>query len=155
MAARVSPVQATTLVPDVFVNLDGVTYEDDLSLGGIVVEDMSIPFSFSAYGGTVSGSVRSRVVLSGGGIYDFHWRVFNDEESAGAICRWRIDGFLEDIYEANWRIDSLGDVTAGMALLFCDSGGFVNFYFTDDGGAASLLPGLSNHFLHIRADAPH
>lgn len=153
MAAWMSPVQATVLVPDSFTDLDGITYEDDNSLFGVVIEDMSIPFSFSAYGGTVSGSVQSRVVLNENGTYDFYWRVFNDAESAGAIYSWRIGGFLEDIYDANWRIDSLGDVATSMALLFSDPGGFVNFYFTDDAGAATLLPGLSSHFFYIRSDA--
>lgn len=155
MVAWVSPVQATVLVPDSFTDLDGITYDDDNSLFGVVIEDMSIPFSFSAYGGTVSGSVQSRVVLNENGTYDFYWRVFNDAESAGAIYSWRIGGFLEDIYDANWRIDSLGDVATSMALLFSDPGGFVNFYFTDDAGAATLLPGLSSHFFYIRSDATH
>lgn len=145
--------QATLLIPDAFVNLDGTTSADEPWLAGTVVEDIDVAFSFSAYGGTVNGTVQNRVVLADDGTYDFYWRIFNDANSAGAIYSWRIGEFLTSAYNANWRIDGLGDVAPTMAYLFGAFDGFVNFYFQDEAGAATLLPGLSSTFFFFDTDA--
>lgn len=148
-----SRVHADVLVPDTFVPLDGTTVVLEPWLAGTVVEDVMTAFSFAAYDGIVSGTVQNRVVLADDGTYDFYWRVFNDANSAGAVYSWRIGGFVTDNYLANWRIDGLGDVAPSMAYLFGSLGGFVNFYFVDEAGASTLLPGMSSNFFFFDTDA--
>lgn len=147
--------QADLLIPDNFVDLSGTTSADEPWLAGTVVEDVMTAFSFSAYGGTVSGSVQNRVVLADDGTYDFYWRVFNDENSAGAIYSWRIGGFVIDSYNANYRIDGLGDIAPSSAYLFGVDGGYVNFYFLNEAGAPSLSAGLSSNFFFFDTDATY
>lgn len=148
-----SRTHADVLVPDSFVPLDGTTVVLEPWLAGTVVEDVMTSFAFAAYDGIVSGTVQNRVVLADDGTYDFYWRVFNDANSAGAVYSWRIGNFLADSYLANWRIDGLGDVAPSLAYLFGGLDGNVNFYFVDDAGAATLLPGLSSTFFFFDTDA--
>lgn len=160
LAATAVPSLAVTLIPDTFVALPGTTSAAEPQLAGTVLVDLSQPFSFSAYGGTVSGSVQSRVVRSSlDGTLDFYWRVFNDDNSAGAIQDLRLGGFVAPEYNANWRIDGLGDKGPSVALLFggAQAGqGFINFRFfaaspTEPG--AGLLPGESSKFILMDTSA--
>jgi hypothetical protein len=160
LATAAAPSLAVALIPDTFVALPGTTVAAEPQLAGTVLADVSQPFSFSAYGGTVSGSVQSRVVRSSvDGTLDFYWRVFNDANSAGAIQDLRLGAFVAPEYNANWRIDGLGDKGPSVGYLFggAQAGqGFVNFRFyagspTEPG--AGLLPGESSNFILMDTSA--
>lgn len=126
---------ATILTPGVSTNLTGAHNDGSpgsiTTLTGNVVQDDLISFSFSAYGGTVSGTTQVRVVQSTvDGTYDFYWRVINDANSAGAIGDLRIGNFFTSTYDADFRTDGVGDVGPDSAFLFDANAGFVNFNFS-------------------------
>jgi hypothetical protein len=111
------------------------------------------PFSFAAYGGTVSGSVQSRVVRSSvDGTLDFYWRVINDASSAGAITSLRIGNFYVPVYDADYRIDGVGDVAPDAARRFATPN--VDFLFGGAGGKA-LGPGASSNFMFFDTNATY
>jgi len=131
--------------------LSGTTVAAKPQLEGTVLEDDTVPFSFAAFGGTVSGSVQSRVVRSDvNGTLAFYWRVFNDANSAAAITSFRIGNFYVPVYDADFRTDGLGDVGPNAALRFATPD--VNFLF---GGAAGggLGPGASSLFMFLDTQA--
>jgi hypothetical protein len=101
---------AATLNPGDTLPLSGTTVIASPNLAGNVVEDQLVPFSFAAYGGTVSGQVQVRVVSAVDNTCDFYWRVFNDANSSGLIGNFRVGEFYTSIYKADYRIDGLGDV---------------------------------------------
>ncbi len=140
--------QAVILVPDAWVDLPGIA-----GPGGTVIEDDVVGFSFSAYGGTVSGSVQNRVIQQGDGTLVFAWRLFNDANSAGVIQDFRLGNFLLPVYDSDWSNTSLGDEGPNRAFLFLGSGGFINYNFAVTGGAPGLRPGLSSKFIFIMSDA--
>lgn len=147
-------VQAVTLSLDTFTALPGTSVALEPSLAGTVMEDLVTPFSFSAYGGTVSGTVQNRVVHSIDGSYDFYWRVINDANSAGIIQDLRIGNFFTGSYNANYRIDGLGDTSPTQAYLFSNPVGYLNFNFNSPVGAAGgLAPGSGSRFFFLDTDA--
>jgi hypothetical protein len=150
LAMFVGSANAVVLTPGSFVALPGTTSAAEPNLAGTVVVDELADFSFAAYGGTVSGQVQIRVVESDDNTMDFYWRVFNDAESSGAIADFRIGEFFTSTYNANYRIDGLGDDAPDQALLFDDPfDGYVNFNFGDGG----LLAGTSSNFFFLDTDA--
>lgn len=131
--------------------LNGTTLAAKPQLAGTVVEDDISNFSFAAYGGTVTGSVQSRVVRSDvDGTYDFYWRVFNDANSSGAITSFRVADFVTSVYDADFRIDGLGDTAPDSVLLF--SYPALNFLFGAAGGS-TLGPGASSNFMFLDTNA--
>jgi hypothetical protein len=131
--------------------LSGTTLAADPQLAGTVLADDTVAFSFAAYGGTVSGSVQSRVVRSSvDGTLDFYWRVFNDANSAGDITSFRIGNFYTPVYDADYRIDGLGDVAPDAALRFATPN--VNFLFGSLRGS-TLAPGMSSNFMFLDTNA--
>lgn len=152
--------QAATLIEDTNVALPGTTSAAEPQLAGTIIADLTQAFSFSAYGGTVSGAVQSRVVRSDvDGTLDFYWRVFNDANSAGDLSSFRLGAFMAPQYEANWRIDGLGEVSPVSARLFGGvyaGQGYVNFNFQrfDDTGARyGLRAGESSNFFFLDTTA--
>jgi hypothetical protein len=141
---------AVVLPPGTTQPLPGTTVAADPDLAGVVEVDETVPFSFAAYGGTVSGDVQVRVVRSGvDGTIDFYWRVFNDEESSGAIGSFRLGNFITDVYDADWRIDGLGSVAPISANRFSGAfDSFVNFNFGD-----LLAPGETSRFFFLDTTA--
>ena len=158
LIAAATASHAVPLVQNTWVTLGGTTVAAEPQLAGTVLQDELTPFSFSAYGGTVSGQVQSRVVRSIDGTVDFSWRVFNDANSAGAIQDLRLGNFVAPEYNANWRIDGLGDKGPSAAYLFGapQPDGYINFRFfatssTEPG--AGLLPGESSNFIFFDTSA--
>ncbi|MGD2074437.1 MAG: VPLPA-CTERM sorting domain-containing protein [Gammaproteobacteria bacterium] len=153
-------VQAVVLNPgDTGVALPGTTVAANPQLAGTIIIDEAIPFSFSAGSGlgNITGQVQQRIVRSSvDNTLDFYWRVQNHPTSAGAIGSFRIGDFVSPEYNANWRIDGLGDTAPSDATRF--SGileSFVNFDFdvfsTDP--ADGLLPGQSSYFMFLDTTA--
>jgi hypothetical protein len=144
---------------DFGVALPGTTVAAEPQLAGTVLVDELIPFSFSAGPGLgdITGEVQQRVVRSSvDGTLDFYWRVMNDANSAGAIGSFRLGNFVSPEYNANWRIDGLGDTAPSNADRFPGSGqSYVNFDFNvfssnpEDG----LLPGHSSYFMFLDTTA--
>jgi hypothetical protein len=140
--------QAVPLVPDAYTALPGIP-----TIPGTVVQDVISPFSFSAYGGTVSGSVQNRVTLKGDGTYLFEWRVFNDANSAGPIQDLRLVNFVVPAYDGDWESAGLGDTHPTQAYLFGSPHvGDVNFNFSQPTGAY-LGAGHSSFFFYLNTTA--
>jgi hypothetical protein len=143
--------QAVVLIPGVTTSLPGTTAASDPSLAGTVVQDILTPFTMAIPGGVDTGEVQSRVVLAVDGTYDFYWRVFNDSTSAGPIAFLRTGDISTSSYDANYRIDGLGDVAPQTAFLFVSpTPGFINFAFP---GPQGLQPGQSSLFIFLDTNA--
>ena len=144
---------AVPLVPGTAVTLPGTTFADRPELGGTVVQDDLVPFSFvgSPTGGLISGTVQNRVVLTGAGTYDFYWRVTNDANSAGAVGTLRLGNLLPSAYDADWRADGSGAIAPSFGYLFDGGGGFVNFDFRN--GTSALEAGTDSRFFFLHTDA--
>lgn len=141
LIAVASSASAEVLLPGVMTPLPGTTVALEPQLAGVVLEDFTQAFSFAVTGGTISGSVQSRVVRSTlDGTLDFYWRVFSDADSADYITSLRLGNFFASSYNANWRIDGLGDTAPVSAFLFDDGGGNVNYIFS---GGRAQAPGLA------------
>jgi hypothetical protein len=140
---------AVTLSVGVLTALPGTTVALEPQLAGLVLEDEIQAFSFAANGGTISGSVQSRVVRSTlDGTLDFYWRFISDANSSGAIGSFRVGDFFTSTYNANWRIDGLGDTSPESAYLFPGGLGQVNFEF----GRAGAAAGSESFFLLLDTD---
>jgi hypothetical protein len=148
---------AVILTPGVVTPLPGTTVAANPSLAGTIVQDILSPFTMSTPAGNVTGELQSRVVLAVDGTYDFYWRVLNDATSAGDVNYLRIGDFDTPTYDANYRIDGLGDLAPATAFLFVSpTPGFINFAF-DTGGpnAQGLAPGQSSNFIFLDTNATH
>jgi hypothetical protein len=144
---------AEVLVPGVMTPLPGTTVALEPQLAGIVLEDVMQVYSFAANGGTMSGTVQSRVIRSSlDGTLDFSWRVISDTASSGAMQSFRLGDFYSSIYNANWRIDGLGNTAPQAALLFPGTGGNVNFEFGNVPGEG-LAPGFESYFMFLDTTA--
>jgi len=145
---------AEVLVPGVTTSLPGTTVALEPQLAGIVLEDLVQVFSFAANGGTMSGTVQSRVVRSSvDGTLDFYWRVISDASSSGPMQSFRLGNFYTPSYNANWRIDGLGDTAPQAAFLFPGGGGNVNFEFVGPQGGSGLAPGFESYFMFLDTSA--
>jgi hypothetical protein len=156
IALIVNAAQAVTLVDGTSVALPGTTSAAEPQLAGTVLEDTLTDFAIAGEG--ITGHIQSRVVRSSvDGTLDFYWRVFNDESSKGNIGNFRIGEFLAPEYNANWRIDGLGDVAPTSAFKFGGAladKGYVNFeFFNAASGTGSLLPGMSSMFMFLDTSA--
>ena len=147
--------QAVTLVPDTWVALPGTTEAAEPQLAGVVLEDDIQAFSFNGGSGVISGTVQSRVVRSSvDGTLDFYWRIISDDRSAGSIGSFRLGQFIASEYNANWRIDGLGQVASDAARLFSPvANGDVNFRFVSPNGSSTLGPGQESYFLLLDTTA--
>lgn len=150
LLAAFGSAQAVVLPPGSTQPLPGTTAAAEPQLAGVVEVDELVPFSFATPGGDIFGNVQVRVVRSSvDDTIDFYWRVFNDRESASAVGSFRIGEFYPTTYDANWRIDGLGDVAPLSATRFDGAFlGYVNFNFSD-----LLSPGTSSHFFFLDTDA--
>lgn len=155
IALTVHAAQAVTLVNDTAVALPGTTAAAEPQLAGLVLEDKMTDFAIAGEG--ITGHIQSRVVRSVDGTLDFYWRVFNDETSRGNIGNFRIGEFYSPEYNANWRIDGLGDVAPTSAYMFGGAyagKGYVNFQFFDPASSTGLLtPGKSSMFMFLDTSA--
>lgn len=141
---------AVVLSPSVSEPLPGTTVALNPQLAGTVLEDTIQAFSFVANGGTISGTVQSRVVRSSvDGTLDFYWRVISDDTSSGPMQSFRIGNFFTAIYDADWRIDGLGDTAPNTGRLFAGTGGNVNYDF----GSTGLAAGHESYFMFLDTSA--
>jgi hypothetical protein len=139
--------QAVVLPVGVTTPLSGTTVAADPQLAGTVIEDIMTPFSFAGAGGTIFGTVQSRVVRSSvDNTLDFYWRVINDPNSSDAISTFRLGNFYSFVYDADYRIDGEGDVAPDAAHRFSTPS--VNFLFGELGGS-TLAPGESSNFMFL------
>jgi len=149
LASVAGSAHAVILTPGVFTPLSGTTAAANPNLAGPIVYDDMVAFSFIGddTGGIISGQVQVRLVHAVDNTYDFYWRVINDANSAGAIGSFRIGEFMTSVYDADYRIDGVGDKAPQYAYLFPDPpyAGYVNFEFGTDGLAA----GMSSNFMFL------
>jgi len=144
----VNSAYAVVLSPDTTSLLPGTTSAAEPNLAGTIVVDELNPFTFNADGGTIYGGVQVRVVEAVDNTIDFYWRIFNYDNSTANIASFRIGDFYTGTYNANYRIDGLGDDAPDSAHMFGAGSGNVNFLF--DGG---LLAGTSSNFFFLDTDA--
>jgi len=147
---------AVTLVDNTAVALPGTTVAAEPQLDGTVLEDKLTDFTIAGEG--ITGHIQSRVVRSSvDGTLDFYWRVFNDDTSKGNIGNFRIGEFLSPEYNANWRIDGLGDVAPDSAYMFGGTyagRGYINFqFFNSDSQTGTLAPGQTSYFILLDTTA--
>lgn len=147
---------AVTAVPDTFTPLPGTTAAADPYLAGTVLEDELLSFSLAvAQGATdlITGTVQQRVVRENGtGYLDFYWRITN--LVGGPLGELRIGGFNSPVFDANFRIDGLGDV--GPSSIYRFSGSFsqyANFEFVDAFGNPTLDAGEESLFFFLHTTA--
>lgn len=144
---------AVVLTPATSTPLPGTTVALNPQLAGVVLEDDIQAFSFVANGGIISGTVQSRVVRSDlDGTLDFYWRVISDAASAGAMQSFRVGNFFTGSYDADWRIDGLGETAPLAGILFDSPYGQVNFEFADVSGGG-LAAGSSSMFMFFDTSA--
>lgn len=158
LLAAAPAAHAVTLVPGVDTPLPGTTVGLEPQLAGVVLEDEVTSFSMTTRIGLVTGRIQSRVVRSDlDGTLDFYWRVFNDPSSADDVVFFRIGDFVAAEYEANWRIDGLGDVSPPSARRFtAPDESFVNFDFermSPSGAPVGIAPGESSKFMFLDTSA--
>lgn len=132
------------------VALPGTTVAANPQLAGTILIDELINFSFSDVNGDISGQVQQRVVRSSvDNTIDFYWRVFNDSTSTASIGSFRIGDFVSPEYDADWRIDGLGETAPDAAHRFSGSeSSSVNFLFSN-----GLTPGMSSYFMFFDTSA--
>lgn len=101
-------------------------------LAGDVIADDIQAFSFQG----VNGTIQNRVVRSVSGNLDFYWKINVDASSTGrGISAFRLIDFgVENIKDADWRVDGLGTEMPDTARLFNATPyptGAINFLFAD------------------------
>jgi len=139
------------ILPGGYTSLSGTTTAASPQLAGTVIEDDVVPFTFSSAGGTVSGTVQSRVVRSTlDGTLDFYWRIVSDAGSTDTITQFRIGNFVTPVYNGDYATDGLGDIGPDAAFKF--PGPDVNFMFGHETGS-ELTPGLSSYFFFLDTSA--
>jgi hypothetical protein len=155
---------ADTLAPNTaIVGPVGTTAAAEPQLAGRVVEDVTTPFSYTgwfedassgraAVNGEVTGSVRSRVVLSRDGTYDFYWRVTVAGNSFLPVAALSLSGLAPATYNANWRSDDPGSVQP--AVIMEQASGEVNWRFGQYiPPSTEVYPGQKSYFLFLDTDA--
>ena len=148
---------ADTLTPDsAIVDPVGTTAAAEPQLSGKVVEDVTTPFSYAgsfedafsgrpAIHGEVRGSVRSRVVLSKDGTYDFYWQVTVNDDSFLPVAALNLSGLAPATYNANWRSDERGSVQP--AVIMEQASGEVNWRFGQYiPPSTEVYPGQQSYF---------
>ena len=139
------------ILPGGYTSLSGTTTAASPQLAGTVIEDDVVPFTFSSAGGTVFGTVQSRVVRSTlDGTLDFYWRIISNANSADTITQFRLGNFVAPLYSGDYATDGLGDIGPDAAFKF--PGPQVNFVFGHDGGS-ELGPGMSSYFFFLDTSA--
>jgi hypothetical protein len=151
----VPPVHAVVLNPGDNLALPGTTAVAEPQLAGTALVDELVPFSFNTANGLITGNVQQTVLRSSvDNTLDFYWRVFNDANSAAPIGSLRVGNFVAPVYNANWRIDGLGDVGPAHAHRFSPDDTFVNFLFdAPSAGPPGLLPGQSSKYFFFDTTA--
>lgn len=131
--------------------LPGTTVAARPELAGTVLEDVITPFSFLG----ITGTVQNRVVReTASGTLDFSWKINVDSVDTGGqgVMAFRLIDFgLDNLKDADWRIDGLGVVSPSTARLFSEAAqasGAVNFLF-DTGVNAGQQSNF--FFLHTSA----
>ncbi|CAN5920451.1 hypothetical protein BH11PSE8_BH11PSE8_36730 [soil metagenome] len=130
-------------------------------LQGHVLEDELISFSLAVSPGSmdmITGTVQQRVVREdASGTLDFYWRV--TEVNGGTLGSFRVGGFAATTFDADYRIDGLGDVgPTSLRHFAAGTGGATddysaNFNFSD--AADPLSSGKSSKFMFLHTDATH
>jgi hypothetical protein len=146
-----APALAVPLAPGNFVDLNGTTTAARPELAGVIIEDVTRPFSVDLGGGVVvSGVVQDRVVRENvAGTLDFYYKITNNPNSHGSIdfvVREKFIGFSTDV---DWAIDGVGTVNPDQATRTAD-GEEVLFDFL----AVNLLdPGEESRYFFIKTNA--
>lgn len=148
---------ADVVAPGSTVNLYGTTAAAHPYLAGTVLEDELVSFSLAASqtagAPLITGTLQQRIVREQDtGTLDFYWRI--TELSGGSLGYLRLGNFNTATFDANFRLDGLGNVGPTSAHRFSGmQENSINFGFTDTGNADSLLAGQSSYFIFLHTDA--
>ena len=151
--------QAVVVPPGATLSLPGTTRAAQPWLQGTVLEDEVVSFSLEATRGSgvmITGKSQQRVVREDvSGTLDFYWRI--TEVTGGTVGFFRLGGFVTEPFDADYRIDGLGDLgPTSLRRFAAGSGGagteyYANFAFSDP--ARPLSEGLSSKFMFMHTDA--
>jgi hypothetical protein len=148
LAAPTFTAHAAVFGPGDDLPLTGTTSAAEPHLAGTVIEDETLPFTITLVsGGQITGTIQHRVVRSEvDNTLDFYWRITSSANSAADLSRFRLGGFVSDLYNINYRTDGLFDRAFESAFRFpIPIESSVNFRFTD----LRLAPGESSAFVFI------
>lgn len=157
--------QAVIVHPHPDGSLPGVSVAEFPQLAGVVVEDVTTPFSYQAIvrdmgederTETVFGTVQSQVVKSIDGSFDFYWRISNSVGSGSLVNDFRVSPSIPiaGAYHADYR----SDIGVGLAPFLgganpaTGAAGWL-FPFQQDGGEGPLFPGGTTLSLLLDTDA--
>ena len=152
---------AVIVTPGATVPLSGTTAAANPFLAGTVLIDESYNFSLPVSQtdpSLITGSVQQRIVReTASGTLDFYWRITNLQ--GGSLGYFRVGNFVDSVYDADYRLDGLGDVgptsitrfTAGMGGAINDYS--ANFNFSDAAGRDTLAGGQESYFMFLHTDA--
>ena len=153
MCFGVGNAAAVTVAPGTSVALSGTTELANPYLAGTVLQDVLVNFSFAAgpsLADLTTGTVQERVVREAGtGTLDFYWRI--TELTGTSLSAFRLGNFNSAVFDANYRIDGLGDVGPSSIRRFGSN--YANFLFTSPTGGPSLTPGQDSLFFFLHTDA--
>lgn len=151
---------AVVVAPGDTVSLPGTTLAAQPFLQGHVLEDELIPFSLAVSqtsSDLITGTVQQRVVREDvSGTLDFYWRI--TQLSTGSLGYFRVGKFVTNTFDADYRIDGMGDVGPASLTHFTNGlGGATdnfgaNFNFVS-GTADTLSAGQSSKFMLLHTDA--
>ncbi len=142
--------QASVVLPGGSIALSGTTVFADPQLTGVVLQDVTTPFTINlGDGNSISGQVQDRVVReSSSGTLDFYYRIFNNSSSTGSIGLVGRDNYSGFTTNVDWRIDGLGTVAPTRASR-STSGSNVTFDFLTQ----QIAPSDQSRFFFISTNA--
>ena len=155
---------AIPLVPNnLVVGPKGTTVAFEPQLAGTVVEDVVTPFSYVGwlrdaeiengyFTGSVTGTVRSRVVRGVDDTYDFYWRIVVDDTSFLPVLEMHLTGLAPATYNANFLLDGPGTVQPAFAMEL--GNGNVTWAFGEFvPPSRQVAPGFGSRFLFLDSTA--
>lgn len=112
-------------------DLFGITFAEDMSLGGSAIDAVENFTITDAAGNLFDGVFQSRAITrSDNGMIDFSWRIDNIEDLAGQVASVVVNGYEAWSVGVEYRIDGLGDVGPTSAFR-TEDGDSVGFNFDD------------------------
>lgn len=146
-----APVLAVPVSPGGFANLPGTTVAVRPELAGVVIADVTRPFSVDSGGGNfTTGTIQDRVVRETvAGTLDFYYIISNDVSSAGSVdfvTRTNYTGFSTDV---DWRSDGVGTINPDQASRNAGGDQVLFDFFASN----LLFPGQVSREFFIKTDA--
>ena len=149
-AAQVLVSPAVGLLPGELTQPPAMTLAQDPTLGGVVLEDLTLNIRGIASGGAFAGTLEERVVRDDAtGTLDFYYRVTNNAGSIGSIQSLSVSNFAGFSTTVGYRTDGVGDTGLSVATR-SSNGSAITLTF-----AGGVQPGHSTYSAIVRTNATH